>query len=114
METTETTEVQDLINQLLKAINVDSDLSPQRDRVLVREIKEKKSDVLWVPEEGRAGKGVIIASGPGHLSPQGVRIPTELNPGDIVVFNKHTGEEVTFNEEKLRLIKAGDILMRVG
>jgi chaperonin GroES len=108
-----TTEVQELINKLIKAIDLDSNLHPQRDRVLVREIKESKSDLLWVPEESKAGKGVVIATGPGHLSPNGVRIPTELEPGDIVLMNKYVGESIEFGGEHLRLIKAGDILMRV-
>lgn len=104
--------VEELTKELFEAINAEENIHPRRDRVLVRELPTSKSDVVWTPED-KANRGVVIATGPGHYNSQGIRIPTDVDVGDVVMFNKHVGETKEINGQPLRFIKASDILLKI-
>jgi chaperonin GroES len=52
----------------------------------------------------------VIAVGPGKLTDEGKRIPTELKAGDRVLYGKYSGTEVTVAEEQYLIIKESDVL----
>lgn len=83
---------------------------PFRDRVLVRTIEVSRSSLIHIPDEQHEGRGLVVAKGDGSYNKHGVRIPIDVEVGDVVVFSRYVGEKVTFADEELRLIKASDLM----
>lgn len=84
-----------------------SKFRPRGNHVLLsRANAETKIGSIIVPDSAqkRAGRGVVIAVGPGALAANGDRIPMELKEGDVVLFPEQLGAEVTINGEKFTLL----------
>lgn len=69
--------------------------------------------MIHVVEREISTRGVVVATGPGHRNKRGNLIPTDVNPGDVVLYNQHVGERIDVDGEELRLIKAADIMARL-
>lgn len=111
-----------LLADLLRTAVEPEMLTPHLDRVLIAPMREE-AEYRHVTEGGaelvllgggsvdaeRPLFGVAVASGPGMISRKGVRIPTGVHPGDVVVFSRHVGDVVTVAGKSYRLVKAIDI-----
>ena len=89
-------------------------MKPLNDRVLVKrlESEEKTAGGLFIPDAAKEkpSKGEVIACGPGKLNEKGERVPMEVKPGDVVLFAKYAGTEITIEGKDLLIMKQGDIL----
>lgn len=87
------------------------------DRVLVKPAKaeEKSAGGIIIPDTAKEKpqRGTIVAVGQGKYSEQsGKLIPLPQKVGDVVLYGKYAGTEVTIDGEELLIMKASDIFMK--
>ncbi len=91
-------------------------IRPIGDRIAVKPVaveeKTKSGIVLPGSAQEKPHQGEVIAVGNGYVSQAaGGRIPLEVKVGDKVVYSKHAGIEVKFDDEELILLHEDDILV---
>ena len=89
------------------------------DRVLIRPAaaETKTAGGIIIPDTAKEKpqKGTVVAVGPGKYAEQtGNIIPVKQKVGDIVLYGKYAGTEVTLDGEDLLMMRSSDILMKVG
>ena len=55
-------------------------------------------------------RGLVIAAGAGRIDDHGRHVPLGVAAGDIILFKKHLGREITFSGIQCWLLDAADIL----
>ena len=89
-------------------------VKPLADRVLVKpqEEAEVKKGGIIIPDTAKEKpqQGKIIAVGPGKLSETGQRIAPEVKKGDVILYGKYSGTEVTIDGEEYLIMRESDIL----
>ena len=90
-------------------------LKPLDDHVVVEPIvqEEKTSSGLYLPDTAHKDKpqtGKVIAVGTGRLLDNGTRVASEVKVGDVVVFAKYSGSDVTLDEIDYIILRDSDIL----
>jgi len=90
-------------------------LQPLEDRTIVKpsEAEETTSSGLVIPDTAKEKpqQGEVIAVGPGRRSEQtGEIIPLDVKVGDVVVYSKYGGTEITDNGEELLILNGRDVL----
>jgi chaperonin GroES len=95
-----------------------SEIVPLGDRVVLQlsdGLRVLKSGLI-IPDNAveRPQEGTVIAVGPGRFTDQGVRVPIEVERGDIVLFSRYGGVELQKGEDEFLVISTQDILARVG
>ena len=87
---------------------------PLHDRVVVRRIDadQKTAGGIIIPDtvQEKPQEGEVIAIGPGARNDRGDLVPTELKPGDRVLFGKWSGTEVKIDGHDLLIMKESDVL----
>jgi len=87
---------------------------PLHDRVLVRRIEaeEKTAGGIIIPDNAKEkpSEGVIVSAGTGARREDGSIVAMEVQTGDMVLFGKWGGTEVTIDGEELLIMKESDIL----
>jgi chaperonin GroES len=87
---------------------------PLHDRVLVRRIEAdtKTAGGIIIPDTAleKSMKGEIVAAGKGHVDDDGDVRPLDVQVGDVVLFSKWAGTEVTIDGEELMVMKESDII----
>jgi chaperonin GroES len=94
-------------------------LQPLDDRIVVRpsEAEEKTASGLVIPDTAKEKpqQGEVLAVGPGRRTENtGELIPLDVAVGDIVVYSKYGGTEITSGGEDLLILNARDVLAKVG
>lgn len=91
-------------------------LQPLDDRVLVRiqEPPEMVGGVHLPPQaQERSQRADVVAVGPGPRNPQtGVREYLDVSEGDVIVFSRFGGVEVTVDGDDFVLLREVDILAK--
>lgn len=89
-------------------------LQPLADRLVIQrnEGEDTTSGGIVLPDSAKekVNRGNVLAVGDGALDDKGSRIPMKVQPGDQVLFNKHSGEEFTFGEASYLLVRESDLL----
>jgi chaperonin GroES len=89
-------------------------VKPLADRVLVEalEAAEKTAGGLYIPDNAKEKpqKGKIIAAGPGKASDAGTLVKMEVKAGDVVLYGKYSGTEVTVDGKEYLIMRESDIL----
>ena len=84
-------------------------IKPLADRVLVepKEAETKTAAGLYIPDTAKEKpqEGKVIAAGPGKKDE-----PMEVNVGDVVLYGKYAGTEVTVEDKKYLIVRQSDIL----
>ena len=84
-------------------------IKPLADRVLVepKEAETKTASGLYIPDttKEKPQQGVVIAVGPGKKDE-----PMELKAGDVVLYGKYAGTEVSYEDKKYLIMKQSDVL----
>ncbi len=94
-------------------------LQPLEDRVIVKKVEseEKTPGGILLPDNAKEKPQIaqIIAVGPGRKDDKGNLIAIDnLKPGDKVVFPKYSGTEIKIEGEELLILKASDLLAKLG
>ena len=89
-------------------------IKPLSDRILVKALEEEevKKGGIIIPDTAKEKpqKGEVIAVGPGRLTDAGDRQPLEVKKGDMVLYGKYSGSEVTVSDEKYIILRESDVL----
>ena len=84
-------------------------IRPLSDRVLVepQEAQTKTASGIYIPDSAqeKPQQGKVIAVGQGKKDE-----PMEVKEGDVVLYGKYAGTEVTFEDKKYLIVKQSDIL----
>jgi chaperonin GroES len=94
-------------------------LQPLEDRIVVRssEAEETTTSGLVIPDTAKEKpqQGEVLAVGPGRRSEQsGEIIPVDVAVGDIVIYSKYGGTEITVDGEDLLILTSRDVLAKVA
>ena len=90
-------------------------LQPLDDRIVVRpsEAEQTTASGLVIPDTAKEKpqQGEVLAVGPGRRSDQtGEIIPLDVKVGDLVVYSKYGGTEITEDGEDLLILNGRDVL----
>lgn len=84
-------------------------IKPLADRVLIeaQEAQTKTAAGIYIPDTAKEKpqQGKVIAAGPGKKDE-----PMEVKAGDMVLYGKYAGTEVTVDDKKYLIVKQSDIL----
>jgi chaperonin GroES len=94
-------------------------LQPLEDRIVVRasEAEETTASGLVIPDTAKEKpqQGEVLAVGPGRRSDQtGEIIPVDVATGDVILYSKYGGTEITVDGEDLLVLSSRDVLAKVG
>ncbi len=95
-------------------------LEPLDDRLVIQP-KNVKGDamskggiVIVEAARERPAEGTVVAVGPGRHHPSATgRVPLAVKVGDVVLYGKYSGVEVTHEGQSLLIVREADILARV-
>jgi chaperonin GroES len=92
-------------------------IHPLEDRavILPAEQAESMRGPLYIPDTAKEKptQGEVLAVGPGRVE-KGARIPMEVKAGDQVIYGKYSGTPYQVGDDELIIIKASDILAKIG
>ena len=84
-------------------------IKPLADRVVIepKEAETKTASGIYIPDTAKEKpqQGTIVAAGPGKKDE-----PMEVKVGDVVLYGKYAGTEVTVEDKKYLIVKQSDIL----
>lgn len=84
-------------------------IKPLADRVVIepQEAMTQTASGLYIPDSAKEKpqQGTIVAAGPGKKDE-----PMEVKVGDVVLYGKYAGTEVTVGDKKYLIVKQSDIL----
>ena len=84
-------------------------IKPLADRVILKaqEAEEKTASGIIIPDSAKEKpqKGTIVAVGPGTKDEK-----MELKAGDVVLYGKYSGNEITVDGKDYLIMKQSDIL----
>ena len=87
---------------------------PLADKVLVKPKteEEKTAGGIVLPDSAkeRPQEGTVVAVGQGRMLENGTRVPVSVKEGDVVIYSKYGGTEVTIDGEDYLLMDEGSIL----
>jgi len=92
-------------------------IHPLEDRVVILPSAEAQSmrGGLHIPDTAKEKptQGEVLAVGPGRVE-KGERVKMDVRAGDKVIYGKYSGTPYEVGEDELIIIKASDILAKIG
>jgi len=89
-------------------------IKPLADRVVVKPVEEEEAQQgsIIIPDTAKEKpqQGKVVAVGPGKISDKGTKIAPEVKVGDVVLYGKYSGTEVTVEGEDYLIMRESDIL----
>lgn len=89
-------------------------LEPLGNRVLVEpsEAEEKSSGGILLPESAQEApaEGKVIAVGPGRVLDNGERAEMSIKEGDVIIYKKYGGTEITVDGDDYVLVEEDSVL----
>ena len=87
---------------------------PLGDRILVKRLEEEEvmKGGIIIPDTAKEKpqRGEVIAVGLGRLDDEGKRLPLDVQVGNIVLFGKYAGSEVTIDDDEYLIMREEDVL----
>ena len=91
-----------------------SKFRPLHDRVVVKRIdaEEKTKGGIIIPDTAKEKpiEGKVVAVGNGKVTKDGKVLPLDVKVGDVVVYSKYGGTEITVEGDDLLILNARDVL----
>lgn len=88
-------------------------IKPLADRILIEpaEAETKTQSGLFIPDNAKEKpmQGKIVAMGPGKKNDNGELIAPEVKIGDVVLYGKYSGTEVSVDGKNYLIVKESDI-----
>lgn len=86
---------------------------PLGDRILVKRTEEeevKKSGII-IPDTAKEKpqEAKVVAVGSGRMEGD-KKVPLEVKKGDVILFSKYSGNEITVGDEEYLILKEEDVL----
>jgi chaperonin GroES len=93
-------------------------VKPLGDRVVIEpsQGQEKTKGGIVLPDTAKEKpqEGKIVAVGTGKKTEDGKTIPLSVKVGDLVLYGKYSGTEITIDSEEYLIVKEEDILAIIG
>lgn len=91
-------------------------IRPLGDRVVVKPLEAEKVTkggiVLPDSAKEKPQEGKVVAVGPGRVTDDGKQIPVDLKEGDVVLYAKYGGTEISIDGEQYMVLNERDILAK--
>ena len=88
-------------------------IRPLHDRVIIRRMEEEKTSPggIVIPDSAteKPIKGEVVAIGKGKILENGDIRPLDVKVGDMILFGKYSGTEVSVDGEELLVMREDDI-----
>ena len=88
-------------------------IRPLHDRVIIRRMEEEKTSPggIVIPDSAteKPIKGEVVAIGKGKILENGDVRPLDVKVGDMILFGKYSGTEVSVDNEELLFMREDDI-----
>jgi chaperonin GroES len=92
-------------------------IHPLEDRVVILPDDEAETmrGGLYIPDTAkeRPTQGAVLAVGPGRIE-KGQRVKMDVQAGDKVIYGTYSGTPYQVGDDELIIIKASDILAKIG
>lgn len=89
-------------------------LTPLHDRIIVEAApkEERTASGIILPDtaQEKPQRGKVLAVGPGKLLDSGKVAPVDVKAGDVVLYGKYSGTEVTVGGHDYVILRAEDVL----
>ena len=89
-------------------------IRPLHDRVMVEPLtaEEKTAGGIIIPDtaQEKPQEGKVVAVGKGKLLSDGKTKPLDVKKGDVVVFNKYGGMELSLGDGEYIFLKQDEVL----
>ena len=89
-------------------------IKPLEDRIVVQtaEAEQTTASGLVIPDTAKEKpqEGKVVAVGPGRIDDSGHRVPVDVAEGDVVIYSKYGGTEVSYAGEDYLILSARDVL----
>jgi len=93
-------------------------IKPLDDRLVVTrtEPEVKTTGGIFLPENAKEKpqQGKVLAVGPGKLLDDGSRAKPDVAEGDLILFGKYSGTEITVEGAEVVILRESDILAKIG
>ena len=93
-------------------------IQPLEDRIVVQRTEAEATSAggIFLPENAKEKpqQGKVIAVGPGKQLDSGERATPDVKVGDVVLFGKYGGTEITVDGEEVMILRESDILAKVN
>jgi len=93
-------------------------IKPLADRVVVKAVDpaDKTKGGIYLPDTAKEKpqEGKIMAVGPGKYSEAGQLIKPSVKTGDLALYSKYGGTEVTVDGEEYLIIRENELLAILG
>lgn len=94
--------------------STDVKFRPLGNRVLVRRLEPEETlkGGILLPDSAKKKQeqAEVIALGTGKQDKSGKTLPLPVKVGDIILMDKYSGQEVTFEEEEYVIVRGDDII----
>ena len=89
-------------------------IKPLEDRIVVQTLEAEQTTAagLVIPDTAKEKpqEGKVVAVGPGRIDDSGNRVPVDVAEGDVVIYSKYGGTEVSYAGEDYLILSARDVL----
>ena len=89
-------------------------IKPLEDRIVAQtaEAEQTTASGLVIPDTAKEKpqEGKVVAVGPGRVDDSGNRVPVDVAEGDVVIYSKYGGTEVSYAGEDYLILSARDVL----
>ncbi|MFC2434215.1 MAG: co-chaperone GroES [Peptidiphaga sp.] len=93
-------------------------IKPLEDRIVIQQLEAETTTAsgLVLPDTAKEKpqEGKVLAVGPGRVDDNGSRVPVDVKVGDVVIYSKYGGTEVTYAGEDYLILSARDVLAVVA
>ena len=89
-------------------------IKPMYDRIMVQvlEAKDKTKGGIVLPDSAKEKpqEAKVVAVGEGRVSEEGKTVSLKVKTGDIILFGKYSGTEITIDDKEYLILKEEDVL----
>jgi chaperonin GroES len=87
---------------------------PLHDRLIVQRVEEGEQQIggIIIPDSAREKPqtGKVLAVGDGKITAEGQRIPLDVQPGNLILFGKYSGQEIKLDGAEYLIVKEDEVL----
>jgi chaperonin GroES len=100
----------------LKKIDLKGFFSPTDDRIVIERVgvSNRTAGGLYIPDtvsdSEKPNRGRVLAVGPGHRDKKGRLRPLDVQEGDLVIFDRYAGSEVTIQDQEVVLLRESEVV----
>jgi chaperonin GroES len=89
-------------------------LRPLHDRIIVQRLDEGEQQIggIIIPDSAKEKpqQGKVLAVGDGRVTDEGRRVPLDVVPGNLILFGKYSGQEITLDGDEYLIVKEDEVL----